>query len=69
MPSKRKQKAKEKRSRQSDVTSDIEILDVLLGSYQSDNREMQEGNSDNEMDERLNRQERGLNQNDSEFRS
>ena len=69
MPSKRKQKAKEKRSRQSDVTSDIEILDVLLGSYQRDNREMQEGKSDNEMDERLNRQERGLNQNDSEFRS
>ena len=30
---------------------------------------MQEGNSDNEMDERLNRQEKGLNQNDSEFRS
>ena len=54
MPSTRKQKAKEKRSRQSDVMSDIENLDVMLGSYQKDNREMQEGNSDNEIDERLN---------------
>ena len=34
MPSTRKQKAKEKRSRQSDVLSDIENLDVMLGNYQ-----------------------------------
>ena len=33
MPSTRKQKAKEKRSRQSDVMSDIENLDVMLGNY------------------------------------
>ena len=33
MPSTRKQKAKEKRSRQSDVLSDIENLDVMLGNY------------------------------------
>ena len=69
MPSTRKQKAKEKRSRQSDVMSDIENLYVMLGRYQRDNIEMQEGNSDNEMDERLNRRKRRLNQNDSEFRS
>ena len=69
LPSIRKQKAKEKRSRQSDLMSDFENLDVILGSYQRDNSEMQEGNSDNEMDERLNRQEKGLNQNDIEFRS
>ena len=69
MPSTRKQKAKEKRSRQSDVMSDIENLDVMLGRYQRDNIEMQEGNIDNEMDERLNRRKRQLNQNDSEFRS
>ena len=34
MPSTRKQKAREKRSRQSDVMSDIENLDVMLGTYQ-----------------------------------
>ena len=39
MPSTRKQKAKEKRSRQSDVMSDIENLDVMLGNYvNSDSR-------------------------------
>ena len=40
MPSTRKQKAKGKRTRQSDVMSDIENLDVVLGSYQRDNREV-----------------------------
>ena len=49
MPSTRKQKAKEKRSRQSDVMSDIENFD-MLGSYQRDNCEVQERNSENEMD-------------------
>ena len=44
MPSTRKQKAKEKHSRQSDAMSDIENLDVMLGSYQRDNTEVQEGN-------------------------
>ena len=34
MPSTRKQKAREKRSRQSDVMSDIENMDVMLGNYQ-----------------------------------
>ena len=33
MPSTRKQKAREKRSRQSDVKSDIENLDIMLGNY------------------------------------
>ena len=34
MPSTRKQKAREKRSRQSEVMSDVEILDVMLRNYQ-----------------------------------
>ena len=34
MSSTRKQKAREKRSRHSDVMSDIENLDVMLGNYQ-----------------------------------
>ena len=33
MPSTRKQKAKEKGSRQSDLMSDIDNLGVMLGSY------------------------------------
>ena len=42
MPSTRKQKAREKRSRQSDVMSDIENLDVRLGNYQ-ENEQFREG--------------------------
>ena len=33
MPSTRKKKAKEKRSRQSDVISHLENVDVMLGAY------------------------------------
>ena len=47
MPSTRKQKAKEKRSRQSDVISDNENLDVMLGSYQRENSESQNENDEN----------------------
>ena len=47
MPSTRKQKAREKRSRQSDVMSDIENLDVMLGSYQRENNEFRSENNDN----------------------
>ena len=50
MPSTRKQKAKERRSRQSDIMSDIENLDVMLGSYQRDNGEAQNGNDEGEID-------------------
>ena len=42
MPSTRKQKAKEKRSRQSDILSDIENLDVMLGNFQ-ENEQFREG--------------------------
>ena len=70
MTSTRKQKKKEKRSRQSDVMSDIENLDVILERYQKNNSELREGNRENEMDSRLNKQERGgVNLNDDEFRS
>ena len=69
MPSTRKQKAKEKRSRQSDVMSYNENLDVMLRSYQRHNSEFQERSSGNDIDSRSNRQEGELNQNDGEFRS
>ena len=64
MPSTRKQKAKEKRSRQSDVMSDIENLDVMLGSFQRDNSEMLDRTSENEIDSELNRREGSSNQNE-----
>ena len=69
MPSIRKQKARGKRSRQSDVMSDIASLDVMLGSYQTDDCEVPERNCENEMDLKSTRQEEIMNQNDSEFRS
>ena len=33
MPSTRRQKAKERRSRQLDIMSDVENVDIMLGSY------------------------------------
>ena len=39
MPSTRKQKAKERRSRQLDIMSDIENVEVMLGSYSRNNEE------------------------------
>ena len=70
MPSTRKQKAKEKRSRQSDVVSDIENLDVMIGSYQRDYSETQEeGNNGSEINPRSNRLEENSNQNENDYRS
>ena len=39
MPSTRKQKAKERRSRQLDMLSDVENVDKMLGSYSRDDEE------------------------------
>ena len=39
MPSTRKQKAKEPRSRQLDLMSDVENVDIMLGSYSRDDEE------------------------------
>ena len=39
MPSTRKQKAKERRSRQLDIMSDVENVDIMLGSYTRDDDE------------------------------
>ena len=47
MPSTRKQKAREKRSRQSDTLSDAENVDIMLGSYSRD--EVENNGSENEM--------------------
>ena len=47
MPSTRKQKAKERRSRQLDMLSDAENVEIMLGSYSRDGEE--NNNSENEM--------------------
>ena len=57
MLSTRKQKAREKRSRQSDVMSDIENLDVMLGNYQRENNELRSENNENTLDQRSNERE------------
>ena len=69
MPSTRKQKAKEKRPRQSDVMSDIENLDVMLRSYHRENSESRNENDENEIDQRSDRREKGLNRNENDYRS
>ena len=40
MPSTRKQKAKERRSRQLDIMSDVENVDIMIGSYTRDAERM-----------------------------
>ena len=51
MPSTRKQKAKQKRSRQSDVMSDLENMNVMLGNYPG-SRSDEELNENIEVDSR-----------------
>ena len=70
MPSTRKkQKAKEKRSRQSDVMSDIENLDVMLGNHQ-EKEQFREGNvSDREIDLESEGQQKDANPLERNFRS
>ena len=47
MPSTSRQKAKERRSRQLDIMSDVENVDIMLGSYSRDDEE--NNMSENEM--------------------
>ena len=57
MPSTRKQKAREKRTRQSDVMSDVENLDVMLGTYTRNELDEQENNNELELDLRSRRRQ------------
>ena len=54
MPSTRKQKAKEKRSRQSDVMSDLENIDVMLGVYPGNQSDDEIGDENVDIDSRSN---------------
>ena len=68
MPSTRKQKAKEKRSRQSDVMSDIDNFDVMLGSYQRQNSEIENENNGDSIDQRSSGREGIPNQVENNYR-
>ena len=69
MPSTRKQKAKEKRARQSDVMSDVENLDIMLGSYSRD-AQVEQGNiSDVEGDFESDRRQQSTDLVEGNFRS
>ena len=68
MPSTRKQKAKEKRSRQTDVMSDIENLDVMLGNYSKSEIMDQDIVGHIEVDSESRGQRHGLGQTDGNYR-
>ena len=69
MPSTRKQKAKEKRSRQSDVMSDIENLDVMLGNYANGDIRDRDIVDQIEIDPESRRRQQGIDQEESNYRS
>ena len=69
MPSTRKQKAKEKRSRQSDVMSDIENLDVMLGNYANSDIRDRDIVDQIEIDPESSRRQQGIGQEESNYRS
>ena len=68
MPSTRKQKAKEKRSRQSDVMSDIENLDVMLGNYANGDSRGQDTVDQLEIDPESSKRQQGFDQEESNYR-
>ena len=69
MPSTRKQRAKERRSRQVDLMSDVEDLDVMLGSYSRNEMESNSGDRNDEVDLASDRTRGYVVQNNEDFRS
>ena len=69
MPSTRKQRAKERRSRQVDLMSDVEDLDVMLGSYSRNEMESNSGDRNDEVDFASDRTRGDVVQNSEDFRS
>ena len=68
MPSTRKQKAREKRSRQYDVMSDVENLDVMLGNSQESDQVRDENLSNTDFDSEFRRPQRETNSISGNFR-
>ena len=69
MPSTRKQKAKERRSRQLDIMSDTENVDIMLGSYARDDERIEQSENEMNLDSGSNRPRRNSNLVGEDFRS
>ena len=69
MPSTRKQKAKERRSRQLDIMSDVENVDIMLGSYSRDDEGVEQSESELNLDSGSNRPHQNTNLVGEDFRS
>ena len=69
MPSTRKQKAKERRSRQLDIMSDVENVDVMLGNYSRNDERNDESENELNLDSESSRPQRNSNATGEDFRS
>ena len=69
MPSTRKQEAKERRSRQLDIMSDVENVDKMLGSYGRDDEGVEQSESELNLDSGSNRPHQNTNLVGEDFRS
>ena len=69
MPSTRKQKAKERRSRQLDMLSDVENADIMLGSYSRDDEENNISENEVNLDSGSSRPQQSSNVLGEDFRS
>ena len=69
MPSTRKQKAKERRSRQLDIMSDVENVDVMLGNHSTINQDDDRSETEINLDSESSRPQRASNVTGEDFRS
>ena len=69
MPSTRKQKAKERRSRQLDILSDVENVDIMLGRYSRDEEENMASENEVNLDSGSSRPQQNSNVIGEDFRS
>ena len=69
MPSTRKQKAEERRSRQLDIMSDVENVDVMLGNYSRNDEENDHSEKEINLDSESSRPQRTSNVTGEDFRS
>ena len=69
MPAPRKQRAKERRSREADLMSDTENLDIKLGSYSRNELESNSVDRNDEMDHGSDRARQDVAQNSEDFKS
>ena len=69
MPSTRKQKAKERRSRQLDIMSDVENVDVMLGNYSTFNQDDDRSETEINLDSESSKPQRASNVTGEDIRS